>query len=128
MDASREMPGGKTSVRDYMQLPESLPLDGTVMPLHPHDAVLQWLVELGIAGGLLGAAIVIYAAWLAGFAGAAPRMARAAGLAVIGGALPPLLLSFGVWQAWWLSALWLAAALVVAASAPPAAADASTAR
>jgi len=128
MDASREMPGGKTSVREYMQLPDSLPLSGTVMPLHPHDAILQWFLELGIAGALMGAAIVIYAAWLAGFAGAAPRPARAAGLAVIGGALPPLLLSFGVWQAWWLSALFLAAALVVAANAPSSVAETSIAR
>jgi exopolysaccharide production protein ExoQ len=119
MDASRAMPGGQTSVRDYMRLPESLPLDGAVMPLHPHDAILQWVVELGVAGGMLGAAIVIYAAWLAGFAGTAPRAARATGLAVITAALPPLLLSFGVWQAWWHSALWLTAALIVAVASAP---------
>ena len=119
MDASRAMPGGQTSVRDYMHLPESLPLDGAVMPLHPHDAILQWVVELGVAGGMLGAAIVIYAAWLAGFAGTASRAARATGLAVIAAALPPLLLSFGVWQAWWNSALWLTAALVVAVASTP---------
>ncbi len=120
MDASRAMPGGQASVRDYMQLPQSLPLDGAVMPLHPHDAILQWVVELGVLGGLLGAAIVIYAAWLAGFAGTASRAARATGLAVMAAALPPLLLSFGVWQAWWHSALWLTAALIVAvAGAPP---------
>jgi len=119
MDASRAMPGGQASVRDYMQLPQDLALEGAVMPLHPHDAILQWVVELGILGGLLGAAIVIYCAWLAGFAGTASRVARATGLAVMAAALAPLLLSFGVWQAWWHSALWLTAALVVAVAGAP---------
>lgn len=119
MDASRAVPGGKTSVRDYMPLPESLAFDGAVMPLHPHDAILQWVLELGVAGAIIGAAIVIYAAWLAGFAGTASRAARATGLAVMAAALPPLLLSFGVWQAWWHSALWLTAALVIAVASAP---------
>ena len=114
MDASRAMPGGQTSVRDYMRLPESIRLAGAVLPLHPHDAILQWSLELGIAGAILGAAIVICIAWLSGFAGTAARPTRAVALALIAGALPPLLLSFGVWQAWWQSTLWMAAALVAA--------------
>src|SRR5207244_777034 len=56
MDASRELPGGKTSVRDYLDLPPSIVLEGSVMPLHPHDAILQWWVELGIIGAVLGVA------------------------------------------------------------------------
>jgi hypothetical protein len=86
------------------------------------------VVELGVLGGLLGAAIVIYAAWLAGFAGTASRAARATGLAVMAAALPPLLLSFGVWQAWWHSALWLTAALIVAVAGAPQPASAAPVR
>jgi exopolysaccharide production protein ExoQ len=117
MDAAREIPGGKTSVRDYMALPDELLLEGSVMPLHPHDAILQWTLELGIVGVLLGSAIVVRIAWLVGFAGTPSRATRAAGFGVIAASLPPLLLSFGVWQAWWQSTLWLVAALIVATGA-----------
>ncbi len=120
MDAARAIPGGKTDIRDYLNLPAIPDLEGGVMPLHPHDAILQWSLELGIGGTLLGGAIVVCAILLAGFAGTAARAARATGLAVIAAALPPLLLNFGVWQAWWQSTLWLVAALVIAvAGAPP---------
>jgi len=119
MDASRAIPGGKTSVRVYMSLPDSIQLEGDVMPLHPHDAILQWTVELGIVGTLLGGAIIICLAWLAGVAGGATRATRAIGLATFAGALAPLLLSFGIWQAWWQSTLWIAAALVVATGDRP---------
>jgi O-antigen ligase len=119
MDAARALPGGKTSVRDYMALPDNLLLDGSVMPLHPHDAILQWSLELGIGGALLGGAIVVCIAWLIGFAGTASRATRAVAFGAMTAALPPLLLSFGVWQAWWQSTLWLIAALIVATGARP---------
>jgi O-antigen ligase len=114
MDAARAIPGGTTSVRDYMSLPDRLLLEGAVMPLHPHDAILQWSLELGIGGQSLGGAIVVCLLWIAGFAGKASRATRAACIAAIAAALPPLLLSFGVWQAWWQSTLWLVPALIVA--------------
>jgi exopolysaccharide production protein ExoQ len=119
MDASRAIPGGQTSVREYMRLPDSIRLEGDVMPLHPHDAILQWSVELGIVGTLIGTAIVLCLVWLAGIAGRATRATRAIALAAFAGALPPLLLSFGIWQAWWQSTLWIAAALVAAAGKRP---------
>jgi exopolysaccharide production protein ExoQ len=119
MDAAREIPGGKTSVRDYMALPDALPLEGAVMPLHPHDAILQWTLELGIPGALLGSAIVVYIAWLVGFAGTPSRATRAAGFGVMAASLPPLLLSFGVWQSWWQSTLWLVAAFILATGITP---------
>jgi exopolysaccharide production protein ExoQ len=117
MDAARAIPGGKASVRDYMALPDDLLLEGSVMPLHPHDAILQWSLELGIPGALLGGAIVVCIAWLIGFAGLASRATRAVGIGTMAAALPPLLLSFGIWQAWWQSTLWLIAALIVATGA-----------
>jgi len=103
-----------------MALPAQLALEGSVMPLHPHDAILQWSLELGIGGAVLGAAIVVCVAWLAGFAGTAARTTRAAAIAALAAAFPPLLLSFGVWQAWWQSTLWLVAALIVATGGAPA--------
>src|SRR5258707_537235 len=46
-------------------------------------------------------------------AGPAPTSCDVA-LAAIATAIPPLLLSFGIWQAWWQSALWIVAALMIA--------------
>ncbi len=52
MDAARELPGGKTHLAT--RFPDAgLPEDAEALPLHPHDAVLQWEVELGIPGTAL---------------------------------------------------------------------------
>jgi exopolysaccharide production protein ExoQ len=119
MDASRAVPGGKTEIADYMNLPPEWGLVGSTLPLHPHDAVLQWWLELGIVGAVIGTAIVLYAIWTAGATLGLSRAGRAVALAVIATALLPLLLNFGVWQAWWESSLWLIAALVVALVSNP---------
>jgi O-antigen ligase len=106
MDASRAIPGGETEVEDYMDLrPFGIDLAGQVMPLHPHDAILQLWLELGMVGALLAAALAVWIWLQAGLAGAYP-------LALAAAAMPPLLLSFGIWQSWWLSTLFLAAAFL----------------
>jgi O-antigen ligase len=114
MDASRALPGGKTDFPAYIGLPPDLQLVGAVMPLHPHDAILQWWLELGIVGAILGTAIVLYTLWTIAATPGLSRTGRAVALAVVTAAFLPLLLNFGVWQAWWESALWLTAALVTA--------------
>jgi exopolysaccharide production protein ExoQ len=113
MDASRALPGGKTDITDYMNLPPEWHLIGAVMPLHPHDAVLQWWLELGIVGAVLGTAIVFHILWKTIETPELSRLSRAVGLAVIVTAFLPLLLNFGVWQTWWESSLWLIAALTI---------------
>jgi exopolysaccharide production protein ExoQ len=121
MDASRALPDGSMDIRDYLHLPPDFlygHINGAVMPLHPHDAILQWWLELGIVGALLGLAVFAWTAWHAGAWRASPRIMRAAGLAIVAAALPPLLLDFGVWQAWWQSTLWFAAAFAMAAGEP----------
>jgi O-antigen ligase len=106
MDASRAIPGGETEVEDYMDLrPFGIDLAGQVMPLHPHDAILQLWLELGMVGALLAAALAVWIWLQAGLAGAYP-------IALAAAAMPPLLLSFGIWQSWWLSTLFLAAAFL----------------
>ena len=59
MDASRELPGGH---EDFSKtLPEAdIGMAMQAMPLHPHNAILQWQVELGLPGTLLGLAIVLW--------------------------------------------------------------------
>ena len=123
MDASRALPGGETRFADLFPA-ASLPGDAEALPLHPHDAALEWQVELGIPGTLLCLAIVAWGLWRIGAKGSGPRLVRAAALGWAASALIIALLAYGAWQAWWLSCLFLSAALTVAAMPSPSAAAA----
>ena len=85
-------------------------LGAEALPLHPHDATLQWALELGVPGLMLGLAIVVFVLYRVGWRETLPAHERAAGLALCGSAIIVALLSFGIWQAWWQSTLWLIAA------------------
>ena len=101
LDKSRRIPGGGTVTS----------LGDEVMPLHPHNVVLQVWLELGVPGLVLLVLIIAYAS-VAGASGRGPPLYVAARAATI---LPVLViagLAFGAWQNWWLSAIWLTAALV----------------
>jgi exopolysaccharide production protein ExoQ len=110
MDASRAIPGGKIPVdRLYPEL--DLPTVAQAMPLHPHDAALQWRLELGLPGVALILATLARVLWPAARQ-AMPGWRRGLAFAYAGAAATVALLSFGAWQAWWLSSLWLGAALL----------------
>lgn len=82
------------------------------LPLHPHNAVLQLWLELGIIG---------IAAFLLIFAGIVRTIWSLGGHAILGAAataslasyLTVALLSFGVWQSWWHATAWLGAGALV---------------
>lgn len=81
------------------------------LPLHPHSGALQVWLELGGIGVLLAVAFL----WRA----LAPLRAASASpyaLGLLASTASVALISFGLWQGWWLSAIWLAAAFAVAAS------------
>jgi O-antigen ligase len=109
MDASRELPGGH---RDFSAtLPGVRVVPGSeALPLHPHNAALQWRVELGLPGTALCLAILFWSLWRVGFKARLSPIQRAAALGFAAAALVIGLLSFGAWQAWWLSCLWTTAA------------------
>lgn len=113
-EASRTLPGGKTTVTD---LAPSLPSDifgaMELLPLHPHNGPLQIWLELGMPGALAVAALIW--ALYAGCARLARQSARITTAAAITAALAPVSFSYGLWQAWWLAALCIAAAGVVLA-------------
>jgi exopolysaccharide production protein ExoQ len=113
MDASREIPGGKT---DFNTMLPALHYGDRIeaMPLHPHDAALQWQLELGPPGLVLGLAIVSWIVWQIGWRASLAPDRRAGALALGAAALTVGMLSFGIWQSWWLSTLWLTAALFTA--------------
>jgi O-antigen ligase len=118
MDASRALPGGRTPVAAAMTALR-LPATAESLPLHPHDAALQWRVELGLPGALAAIALIALILWrLAGDRGLSPAT-RGFCFAYAASAATVASLSFGVWQAWWLSALWLTASWLAALAMRP---------
>ena len=104
LDASRALPGG-TEIIDDPRLPELARPDAPWMPLHPHNAALQWRLELGWPGSVLAVLAILWL--LRQIVVALPPPARASALALVAGSLVVAMLSYGFWQAWWQSALWL---------------------
>ena len=119
LDAARRLPGGQTLVpiRNCLAPPGVPPIMGQLLPLHPHNGILQVWLELGGAGALLGF----------GALGLCIKRAltlkpacRRTGLAMIAGTVAAILsvagFSFGVWQEWWLSTAVLACVATVIAA------------
>lgn len=79
-----------------------------LLPLHPHNGVLQVLLELGP----VGLVALLPLAWAVGrgIASAGGRGVRAALSASATSGLVVVLLAYGAWQAWWAASLWLAVA------------------
>ncbi|MCA3278357.1 MAG: O-antigen ligase family protein, partial [Roseomonas sp.] len=113
LEASRAMPGGRAQ-------PDAATLDrlnikapaqrafvtqphAELMPLHPHNGALQLWLELGGIGALIGAALML-ALGVAASRSAAP----AVGAGMLASAAVTAMLSFGLWQAWWVASLLLA--------------------
>ena len=101
-NTSRDMPGGH----------KNLDVSEVALPLHPHNAALQWRLELGILGVLFGAAIVLVSTEMARRY-AAGRVARAGAVASIGATFVIAMISFGAWQTWWISAMFLIAGFTI---------------
>jgi O-antigen ligase len=112
MDASRDLPGGHADL--HALAPATGVAEGAeALPLHPHDALLQWRVELGWPGALLGVAVILWGLWRTGWQARLSPARRAGALAWAAAALVVALVAYGIWQAWWLSCLWLTAATYV---------------
>jgi exopolysaccharide production protein ExoQ len=105
MNAARAMPGGKEKV---LLIPGPSPIYGEQMPLHTHNAPLQWWLELGVPGAVLMAGL-----WLLALVRVVQifpaRMPRAIAVGAFTAAFVIANLSYGAWQAWWLSTLVFAA-------------------
>ena len=89
------------------------------IPLHPHNMILQIWLETGLVGALLVLAALL-AVVRALHVSQLQKTERAAGYGFFVTALFIASISYGAWQAWWLSALALNATLMIAAfSRPP---------
>lgn len=85
------------------------PLNGSLLPLHPHNAALQIWLELGAAGAALALAAVLML--LAGTA-RLPQREQPFALALLASGLAMLSTAYGIWQAWWMAGF-LAAGLML---------------
>jgi hypothetical protein len=126
LDAARRLPGGKDKVELRWCAPSpaagAVALESEILPLHPHNGILQIWLELGAIGALLGfgsfclalARIFRMPAWRA-------RSTQAMFAGGLAAALSVSLVSFGIWQEWFLSGLLVAAgpALLAARLRPP---------
>ncbi len=115
LDASRNIGSGAlVGVKDA---PELSARAAEALPLHPHNATLQVWLELGLVGTTLVTALVAVAI-LAIVSRVQTPLERAAALAMTASAMVIAELSFGIWQGWWLSTLWLLGIIMVVLVAP----------
>lgn len=119
IDASRSLPGANENFDDATLARFGLtsPTERVAfgehaarLPLHPHNAALHVWLETGLVGAMLAAGL---AAALALALVGHPSV-TAAGLGVLISGIVTGMLSFGVWQPWWVASLMLAAVAVVA--------------
>jgi len=107
LNAARAVPGGKELFEPGVEK----------LPLHPHNAVLQLWLELGAVGAAIGGAIAI----LILYAATSPAHARGTRIGMTAAAAAALTIAataYGLWQGWWMAALWLVAALARACAVP----------
>jgi glycosyltransferase involved in cell wall biosynthesis/O-antigen ligase len=102
-DSSRVIPGGQREFAPTAML----------LPLHPHNAGLQWWLELGLPGAALGAGLLAWCAARLRRITDTPTVAAAAGALFTATTYAEL--SYGIWQGWWLATLLLGGALMAAA-------------
>jgi O-antigen ligase len=127
LDAARRLPGGTSQVImhhcDAADRPDGIALSSQTLPLHSHNAILQVSLELGGIGVALNFGPLIFAIWPA-FRRRAwrtrPAQAMIAGAPAA--AVSVGVVSFGIWQEWFLGGLFIAAAFVVLSARQSAAA------
>ncbi len=116
-DTSRSLYSSGTSIKVDLAGPMIGRLEGVTsepIPLHPHNMLLQIWLELGA----IGAGLMMAAMWAVLFAlsrGLMQPTERAAGYGFVVMALAIAAVAYSAWQAWWLSALGLSAAMFIAA-------------
>ena len=113
-ESSRVVPGGRDTFdaptldrfgltspasRAWFARPEAQRL-----PLHTHNAMLQVWLELGGIGATLAALLVLRLGWVAAASGPA-------GAGVLAAAVTVGMLSYGIWQEWWIGLLLIVTAV-----------------
>ena len=122
----RVIPGGKEPAgiadfianrpadgRDLSALVEALRLDPPqLLPLHPHNFVLQVWLELGVPGVALATGVLVVVLF-ALLRAARTRWQRGLSLGLFLATATLASLSYGAWQTWWHATFWILAAFMV---------------
>jgi len=122
-EASRSVPGGRdvfdaaTLTRFGLTSPASRAWfarpEAQRLPLHTHNAMIQVWLELGGVGAVLVALLMLGLSWAAAASGPA-------GTGVLASAATVGMLSYGVWQEWWIGLLLVVIAVFSAMNRLPA--------
>lgn len=104
LDMARQLPGGSVTFSH----------DAKFMPNHPHNGVLHVWLELGLAGALI-LVLIQFLVWRSIASPGLDRWQRATSVGLYATILVYFLVSFGVWQNWWIATLGLAGAMMILA-------------
>ena len=127
MEASRSLPGSQQSFEEATLTRFSLTSAedqapfwqaAQRLPLHPHNGALHIWLETGLMGAVLAAGLLAALALAAGGLATAPAALGALASGVVTG-----MLSFGIWQPWWIASALLAAVTVSTLARLPATRD-----
>ena len=110
LDTSNFLPGAHTKIFILIQ---------EFVPSHPHDWIIEILVDSGFIGlaGVIGAFVVLAARWL-GIA-RVDRLRAAAGLGLLAAYATSSLLNFSLWSAWWQTEFLVLCAILLALPSAP---------
>lgn len=112
LDSSRAIPGGHEKILLFQN--NAGIVTGQAMPLHPHNAIVQIWLELGLVGVLLmGGIFSLIVTSIPEYA--KNRAGPATMIAVTACGFAIAQLGFGIWQGWWMATLGLMVMIVVAA-------------
>lgn len=116
VDASRDMPGGTEVVAIEVPVPwraMAVGFRSERLPLHPHNMSLQWWLELGGIGVALGLALILALAQRVAELPFHPS-ARAIAMSCLASGFVVSQVTYGAWQTWMISFVWLAFQLFLA--------------
>lgn len=112
IDTARHLEGA-TEFVEIVTLPDGRRPSAQLVTLHPHNGLLQIWLDLGVPGILVVAAILLLAVrWI--MRNIDDRRSLATCLATVVAGLVIMQISYGIWQGWWQSALWLVAGITLA--------------
>jgi O-antigen ligase len=118
LEASRTLPGAQEPIDigdDASSKSDIKPPTLIRMPLHPHNGFLQLWLELGVVGVTIASVLLIQLLAAIRRSTLSP-IELAPSFAVVASALVVLSLSYGIWQSWWQSTLWLTAGIIASLS------------
>ena len=105
LEASRQMP-------NFGEHSKFLDEGENIIPIHPHNFILHIWLELGAVGAALGAGILLT---LLKHLQSLPRHLQQVAFPCFATAFGIALTAYGLWQAWWLAAIMIAALAITIA-------------